>query len=139
MRVKMDIIKYYGSDTKKREFINHDSEPLMAVIAHDGSQAVVSLLDEGCEHHILLAKALDKHNIDEYFRIIFDNDGADWTFVCPPDYKGIANKEKRIEQFFKDGVDAITEFLKAVGYGDIQINIPKRYRRHMDYLNNSEF
>lgn len=135
----MDIIKFYGSDTEKREFINHDGEPLMAVIAHDGSTAVVSLLDEGCEHHILLAKALDKYNIDEYFRIIFDNAGADWTFVCPPDYKKIANKEKRIEQFFKDGVDVITEFLKSVGYGDIEINIPKRYRRHMDYLGNSEF
>lgn len=135
----MDIIKYYGSDTKKREFINHDSEPLMAVVAHDGSQAVVSLLDEGCEHHILLAKALDKYNIDEYFRIIFDSDGADWTFVCLPEYKRIASKEKRIEQFFRDGVDAITEFLKAVGYGGIEINIPKRYRRHMDYLGNSEF
>ena len=69
----MDIIKYYGSDETKTEFINHDSEPLMAVIAHDRSHAVVSLLDEGCEHHLLLAKALDKYNIDEYFRIIFDN------------------------------------------------------------------
>ena len=38
----------------------------MAVIAHDRSHAVVSLLDEGCEHHLLLAKALDKYNIDEY-------------------------------------------------------------------------
>ena len=44
----MDIIKYYGSDETKTEFINHDSEPLMAVIAHDRSHAVVSLLDEGC-------------------------------------------------------------------------------------------
>ncbi len=43
----MDIIKYYGSDETKTEFINHDSEPLMAVIAHDRSHAVVSLLDEG--------------------------------------------------------------------------------------------
>ena len=60
----MDIIKYYGSDETKTEFINHDSEPLMAVIAHDRSHAVVSLLDEGCEHHLLLAKALDKYNID---------------------------------------------------------------------------
>ena len=59
----MDIIKYYGSDETKTEFINHDSEPLMAVIAHDRSHAVVSLLDEGCEHHLLLAKALDKYNI----------------------------------------------------------------------------
>ena len=66
----MEIIKYYGSDETKTEFINHDSEPLMAVIAHDRSHAVVSLLDEGCEHHLLLAKALDKYNIDEYFRII---------------------------------------------------------------------
>lgn len=134
----MKIIKYYGSDTDQNEFINHDSEPLMAVIAHDGSQAVVALLDEGCEHHILLAKALDKYNIDEYFRIIFDDEGADWTFVCPPDYKGIANKEKRISQFFNDGVDTITVFLKEIGYNS-PINIPRRYRRHIDYLKNSEY
>lgn len=135
----MEIIKYYGSDTEKHEFVNHDGEPLMAVIAHDGSHAVVSLLDEGCEHHILLAKSIDRYNIDGYFRIIFDNDGADWTFVCPPEYKAITNKEKRIEQFFKDGVDAITEFLKDIGYGDVEINIPKRYRRHMDYMTNRDF
>lgn len=134
----MEIKKYYGTDDAKAEFINHDDEPLMAVIAHDGSHAVVSLLDEGCEHHILLAKALDKYNIDEYFRIIFDTDGADWTFVCPPDYKNITNKEKRISQFFNDGCGVITEFLQAVGY-DVPINIPKRYRRHMDYLKNSDY
>ena len=110
----------------------------MAVIAHDGTHAVVSLLDEGCEHHLLLANALDKYNIDEYFRFIFDIEGADWTFVCPPDYKGIANKEKRIESFFGDGVDVITEFLKQIDY-NVPVNIPKRYRRHMEYLNNSEF
>lgn len=135
----MEIIKYYGSDTEKKEFINHDDEPLMAVISHDASLAVVSLLDEGCEHHILLSKALDKHDIDKYYRIIFDIDGADWTFVCPPDYKNITNKEKRITQFFNDGVDVITAFLKEIGYNDAQINIPKRYRRHMDYLNNSDY
>lgn len=60
-------------------------------------------------------------------QIIFDNEGADWTFVCPPDYKNITNKEKRITEFFNDGVDAITEFLKQIGY-DVPINIPKRYR-----------
>ena len=132
----MEIIKYYGSNDA--EFINHDSEPLMAVIAHDGTRAVVSSLDEGCEHHILLAKALDQYDIDRYFRIIFDNEGADWTFVCPPDYKGITNKERRIKQFFNDGVDAISAFLKEIGY-DVPINIPKRYRRHMDYLKNEEY
>ena len=137
-RINMDIIKYYGNDENKNEFIKYDAEPLMAVIAHDSSHAIVSLLDEGCEHHILLSKAVDKYNIDEYFRIIFDNTGADWTFVCPPNYKNIVNKEKRITQFFNDGVDIITEFLKEVGY-DVPINIPKRYRRHIDYLNNSDY
>lgn len=134
----MEIIKYYGSDAEQKEFINHDEEPLMAIIAFDGSKAVVSLLDEAVEHHVLLAKALDNYDIDKYYRIIFDNEGADWTFVCPPDYKGITNKEKRIAEFFKDGVDAITAFLKEIGY-DVPINIPKRYRRHMDYLKNEEY
>ena len=134
----MDVIKYYGTDTEKKEFLNHDDEPLMAVIAFDGSKAIVALLDEAVEHHILLANAIDSYDIDKYYRIIFDNEGADWTFVCPPDYKGISSKEKRIEQFFKDGVDTITEFLKAIDY-DVPINIPRRYRRHMDYLNNSEY
>ena len=134
----MEIIKYYGSDAEQKEFINHDEEPLMAIIAFDGSKAVVSLLDEAVEHHVLLAKALDNYDIDKYYRIIFDNEGADWTFVCPPDYKGITNKEKRIAEFFKDGVDAITAFLKEIGY-DVPINIPKRYRRHMDYLKNKEY
>lgn len=109
----LEIIKYYGSDETKTEFINHDSEPLMAVIAHDRSHAVVSLLDEGCEHHLLLAKALDKYNIDEYFRIIFDNEGADWTFVCPPNYKNIANKEKRITEFFMPFKDLSYSFISS--------------------------
>ena len=52
----MDIIKYYGSDETKTEFINHDSEPLMAVIAHDRSHAVVSLLDEGCDCRMEMMK-----------------------------------------------------------------------------------
>ena len=78
------------------------------------------------------------YNIYDYFRIIFDNEGADWTFVCPPNYKNITNKEKRITEFFNDGVDAITEFLKQIGY-DVPINVPRRYRRHMDYLKNSEY
>ena len=30
----MDIIKYYGSDETKTDFINHDSEPLMACLLY---------------------------------------------------------------------------------------------------------
>ena len=134
----MNIIKYYGSDTEVKEFILHTEEPLMTIISHDKTTAVVSLLDEGCEHHMLLAKTLNRYDIDKFFRIVFDNEGCDWTFVCPPDYKDIANKEKRISQFLKDGTDAITEFLKEIEY-NVPINIPKRYSRHMEYLSNEEY
>lgn len=103
-------------------------EPLMAIIATDASHAYVSLLDDGFEHHILLKKATGtEENFEKYFRIIFDKDGADWTFVCPIQYKNITVKEKRIERFYNDGIEVISGFLKEIGY-DIQISIPKRYR-----------
>lgn len=115
------------------------NEPLMAVIAIDGSHAYVSLLDDGFEHHILLKKVTaSEENFENYFRIIFDNEGADWTFVCPPSYKNIKVKEKRIESFYNDGIEVINDFLKEIGY-DVPITIPRRYRRHIDYLNNDEY
>lgn len=109
-------------------------EPLMAVISFDGENAFVSHLDDGVEHHILLSKAgINSTHIDRYFRIIFDKDGADWTFVCPPDYKGITDRTRRIATFYKDGFSIISEFLAEFGYL-VEIKIPTRYRRHIDAL-----
>lgn len=115
------------------------SEPLLAAISHDESIAYVGLIDEGVEHHILLSKIKGNSNdLDKYYRIVFDNDGADWTFVCPNDYKGITNKEKRIETFYNEGYSSIRKFLVQIGYPD-NIEIPKRYKRHFDYMTNDEF
>lgn len=86
----------------------------------------------------MLRKVYIHDNIDKYFRIIFDNEGADWTFVCPSDYKSITNKELRIESFYKDGYKIISDFLKELGY-DIDIEIPRRYRRHLNYLTDGDF
>ena len=72
-------------------------------------------------------------DIDKYFRIVLDRSGADWTFVCPPDYCGMTRKDKRIERFFKDGMTVIPEALKELGY-DVPVEIPKRYRRHFDMM-----
>lgn len=111
-------------------------EPLIAALAVDGSHAIAALLDEGVEHSVLLRQVMGTdRDIDKYFRIVFDGSGADWTFVCPMTYKGITNKQKRIEQFYKDGIDTIIAFLRQLGYPEI-VEIPKRYRRHMDYLVN---
>jgi hypothetical protein len=126
----MEIVKYDGNFPVD-EAIKAD-EPLMAVITFDGKNAIVAQIDEAFEHYILLQKAgISGARIDEYFRIIFDKDGADWTFVCPHNYKNITDKTRRIAAFYKDGFAAISAFLAQVGYL-CDIAIPKRYRRHMD-------
>lgn len=131
-------ITYYSEENRGKDILN-DGEPILAIIAYDGSRAIVGLLDESVEHHILLNKALHTMDIDNYFRIIFDEEGADWTFVCPTGYKGITDKEKRIQSFYNDGVKVIREFLNEIGFGDITLDIPRRYRRHINYMGNMEF
>ena len=128
----MEIRKFPDNNSVNRA-VSAD-EPLLAVISFDGKFAIVSHVDEAVEHHILLSKAgLSDSGIDRYFRIVFDKSGADWTFVCPPDYKNITFKGKRIEAFYKDGFSVISEFLHSMGYL-VGINIPKRYRRHLNIL-----
>lgn len=119
--------------------LSDKNEPMMALVAFDASEALVSLLDDGFEHHILLSKMKESDkDLDKYFRIIFDEDGADWTFICPNNYDNISNKEKRIDHFYKDGFRIIGEFLSIMKC-NVEINIPKRYRRHIDYLTNSDY
>ena len=130
-------IRKFPSDESVNNAIIAD-EPLLAVIAFDGKTAIVSHIDEAVEHHILLMKAgFRDTDIDKYFRIVLDKSGADWTFVCPPDYKNIAYKDKRIEAFYKDGFSVISDFLHSMGYL-VGINIPKRYRRHLDAISDEK-
>ena len=128
----MEIIKYNGNNDV--DVAASKDEPLMAVISFDGLTAVLSHIDEAVEHHILLKKSGYKSvDIDKFFRIIFDKNSADWTFVCPTDYKNIKDKTRRINEFYKDGFTAISSFLSQIGYL-VDINIPKRYRRHFDEM-----
>jgi hypothetical protein len=125
--------------TKYSERIDIDDavkngDPMLAIIAFDGGHAYIGHVDECMEHHILIAKArLPNTDIDKYFRIVFDKDGADWTFACPADYKGIKDRAGRIAAFYKDGFSAISAFLAEMGLL-IDIKIPKRYRRHVDAM-----
>jgi len=128
----MKIIKY--SDSFSIDDTITKGDPLIAVISFDGTKAILSHLDDGVEHHILLSKTgHDSFDIDKYFRIIFNKQGADWTFICPPDYKEIKDKTKRICEFYKDGFAVISSFLAEIGYL-VDINIPRRYKRHFDEL-----
>ena len=128
----MNIIKY--NDMLSVEQAVADKDLMFAVILFDGSEAIVSHADEAGEHYILLEKAgRSGADIDKYFRIVFDEEGADWTFVCPEDYKNISDKTRRIAQFYKDGFKIISEFMKSFGYSG-GVNIPKRYGRHVKFM-----
>ena len=126
-------ITYYPDKENVSAAMNQD-EPLLVLVSFSGEQVIISQIDEAVEHHILLRKVgLPDTDIDKYFRIVLDRSGADWTFVCPPDYCGMTRKDKRIERFFKDGMTVIPEALKELGY-DVPVEIPKRYRRHFDMM-----
>lgn len=122
----MEIIYYPHKENFQTAADNDD--PLLILVSFDGNRIIASQIDEAVEHHILLKKAGFKDtDIDKYFRLVVDRDGADWTFVCPESYSSI-------EEFFKDGMKIIPAALKQIGY-DVPIEIPKRYRRHFDLMN----
>ncbi len=128
----MNII-YYPDKDNVTDAISRD-EPLLVLVSFDGERLIVSQIDEAVEHHILLRKAgFSDTDIDKYFRLVVDKSGADWTFVCPPDYSSVTRKGKRIEEFFKDGMRIIPKALQQLGY-DVPVEIPKRYRRHFDMM-----
>lgn len=131
----MNIIKYPSTEDVNKAIA--EDEPLLAVMSFDGKTAIMSQIDEAMEHHILLMKSGYKDtDIDKFFMIVLDQSGADWTFICPPNYKNIPFKDKRIEAFYKDGFAVISDFLHSIGY-IVGINIPKRYRRHLDAMNDN--
>ena len=129
----MNII-YYPDESSVRSASEHN-EPLLVLISFDGETIITSQIDEAIEHHILLRKVeLPDTDIEKYFRLVVDHLGADWTFVCPPNYSSITRKDKRIEEFFRDGMRIIPQALSHIGY-NVTIEIPKRYRRHFDIMN----
>ena len=133
----MNIIKHPSEEAVSRAMAA--DEPLLVLISFDGENVIMSPMGETSEERILLMNTGYKDtDIYKFFRIVFDRSGADWTFVCPPDYKGIPFKDKRIEAFYKDGFAVISNFLHSIGYL-VGINIPKRYRRHLDVLSSGTY
>lgn len=129
----MEYRKYPDEETVN-DYIRR-KEPLIIAIPFDESMPVlVSHVEDAFEHHILLAQFdIRQTDIDKYFRIIVDDESADWTFVCPRDYRGISDRKKRITRFYNDGFAAISEVLSDIGYFS-DIRIPRRYRRHFEAM-----
>ena len=128
----MEIIKF-PNEKEFQTAIDND-EPLLVLVSFDGERIIACQIDEAVEHNILLKKAgFPDTDIDKYFRLVVDKSGADWTFVCPESYSSITRKDKKIQEFFKDGMRIIPAALKEIGY-DVPIEIPKRYRRHFELM-----
>lgn len=108
------------------------------LISFDRKTVIMSHIDEAVEHYILLMKTgFSGKDIDKFFRIVLDEEGAEWTFVCPPDYKNISDRTRRIKQFYKDGFAVISDVLQQIGFM-VGINIPRRYRRHFNAMMEDE-
>jgi len=127
------IIKYYPDKKTVEEAMQVD-DPLLMLVSYDGNEVLLANIDDAFEHIILLRNMnYNETDIDKYYRVVVNQEGADWTFVCPNDYNSIKDKNIRIENFYNDGVIKITEAINAIGYKS-EINIPKRYRRHFNLL-----
>lgn len=128
------VFKKYPDEKTVDEYIKK-KEPLIIAIPFDEKDPVLmSMLDDSVEHHILLAHFnVSSNNIDKYYRIVADTQTAEWTFVCPHDYEGIKDRQKRIIRFYNQGFAAISRVLSEIGYFS-DITIPKRYRRHFDAM-----
>ena len=128
----MTITNYPDSDTVNAAI--SQNAPLMLLISFDGGEVIISCINDTVEHHVLLARTGHSSlDTDKYFHIIADKSGADWTFVCPPDYKGIEDKRRRVGAFYKDGFAVISGVLEHLGYY-VGLNIPQRYSRHIKQL-----
>ncbi|MBD3242306.1 MAG: hypothetical protein GF331_17060 [Chitinivibrionales bacterium] len=125
--------QYYPDKTTVDRAIAAD-DPLLVLISHDGASLLVANIDDSFEHVVLLKQlGLPETDIDRYFRLIVNRSTADWTFVCPFDYRGITDRDRRIETYFNDGIARIAPELHRLGY-DVPVNIPRRYRRHFRRL-----
>jgi hypothetical protein len=128
----MDILFYPDKQHVDQAML--DDDPLLMLVSYNGERIIVGNVDDTCEHYILLkAAGFPETDIDSYFRIVVNRSEASWTFVCPSSYLNIPDRERRLTKFYENGIDRITIALKAIEY-DVQIDIPRRYRRHLDEL-----
>ena len=127
------ICRKYPDDKTVDEAVAK-KEPLIIAISFDEETALMSHLDDSVEHHILLQHfGIPASDIDKYWRIVVDDETAEWTFFCPRDYKNIKDRQKRITAFYNDGITAISKVISDLGYF-ADIRIPRRYRRHFDAI-----
>ncbi len=126
--------KKYPDENTVNEHIRKKDPLIIAIPFDENEEILISFLDDSFEHHILLSHfGVNANYIDRYYRIVVDDESAEWTFVCPPDYCGIKDRQKRIPRFYNDGFTAISRVLSEIGYFS-DITIPKRYKRHFEAM-----
>jgi len=127
------VIKCYP-EKQSIENAKQIDDPLFMCVSHDGNTVLLAPADVvGCHITMLSKFGYKEPDIDKFYRVVINKGGADWTFICLEDYKGITNAGARIKTFYEDGNIMIANAIKAIGY-DCPIEIPKRYRRHLNAM-----
>ena len=125
--------KYYPDKEAIVTAIRND-DPLLVLVSFDETEILLSNIDDSMEHHILLKQlGYRESDLDKYFRLVVNSEGADWTFVCPSGYAEIHDRDRRIRKYYNDGIDTISRALKQLAF-NAAIHIPNRYRRHLNTL-----
>jgi hypothetical protein len=128
----MNIVYY--PDKKHVEIAIGNNDPLLMLISFDGETVIVGNIDDTSEHYILLKLAgFSENDLDKYYRVVVNNSGASWTFVCPSSYLNIQDRTRRLTKYYENGIDEISKALKTLKF-NVPIDIPTRYRRHFDEL-----
>ena len=91
-------------------------EPLIIAIPFDEEKPILmSHVDDAFEHHILLAQFdIRQTDIDKYFRIVADDESAEWTFVCPHAFTTMAFRQFR-KCFRISDISRISAYLSGIG------------------------
>lgn len=109
------------------------NEPMIALIDFNGENAIIAPFIEVETHTNLLRKAIcefesiSEPDLNNYFQIFFDKDVADWSFSVPKNYKVLDDKDDKSKQYYLDGFNTISLFLKEINFL-IGINIPRKFR-----------
>jgi hypothetical protein len=121
------IIKYYPDEMHVTKCLQIKA-PVLILIKFDKSEVIMGNAEDYGNYNLLIIKAgYISEDIEHYFKVTTKDDGVEWIYICPSNYKGIKSRYKRGSRFFSDGMKIIEDVLNT-------LKIPSRISIRNKYL-----